>query len=69
MKQIDEEGYKAGGAAFQKGKTLRNVVEVMIAKMKEADEDPKSDWKKAEAFFNSYAIGFADALLAKLRSR
>lgn len=64
MKQIDDQAYKDGGAAFNKGKTLRSVVELMMVKKEE-----EKDWQQTETFFNSYALGFADALLAKLRSK
>jgi len=63
MKKIDDEAYKAGGAAFAKGETLRKIVErrndMMYGKYDTTAEDYQS----------SYEIGFADALLAKLRSR
>lgn len=68
MKQIDEQGYKDGGAAFNKGKSLRSVIEAKIA-AHNATHDKQEDYAKAEDYQMSYEIGFADALLSVLRRR
>ena len=67
MKQIDEQGYKDGQTAFAKGKSLRQLFEPAMASQN--NPDPKADWQKAEEYHNSVMLGFADALLTKLRSR
>lgn len=65
MKQIDEQGYKDGQTAFAKGRTLRHMIEMRIDKDKSEDKD----WCKLEDYQVSFELGFADALLSKLRSR
>jgi hypothetical protein len=69
MKQIDEQGYKDGGAAFHKGKTLRSLFEARFAAMSPAKEGEQKDWDKVQDYQKSFEIGFADALLAKFRIR
>lgn len=65
MKPVDEKCYNEGMAAFAKGKTLRSMFDQMIAKQ----NAPNRDWQKEESEFNSMMLGFADAFLAKIRSR
>ena len=67
MKQINEQGYKDGGAAFAKGKTLRSLIEKRIELHK--SEHTNENWQTAEDYQQSFELGFADALLTKLRSR
>lgn len=69
MKTIDEQGYKDGGAAFNKGKTLRSVLEARFAAMAPAKEGEQKDWIKVQDYQESFELGFADALLVKLRAR
>ena len=67
MMKIDEQGYKDGGAAFAKGKTLRWLLEQKNA----ADEligYSSDDRIKRFDYVESVELGFADAVLAKLRS-
>lgn len=64
MKQIDEEAYKAGGAAFVKGKTLHSLFELVLEELNK----PYQERAEKENFHNSYFLGFADALLNKLRN-
>jgi len=68
VRQIDEQSYSQGVAAFHKGVSLRQLLEKRLA-MEKANEDPKADWRKAESIQMSYELGFADAVLTKLRSR
>lgn len=67
MKQIDEQGYKDGGAAFAKGKSLRQLIEPAMASVQ--NPDPKADWQADENYHQSVFLGFSDALLTKLRAR
>lgn len=69
MKQINEQGYKDGGAAFSKGKTLRNIMDAKIAMQKKNDDEDGKNWRENENYQQSFELGFADALLAKLRTR
>ncbi len=68
MKQIDEAGYKDGQTAFAKGKSLRSVFEPIIKLANAPYEDRVKEEDKAN-YHNSAMLGFADALITKLRSR
>lgn len=65
MEKIDEQGYKDGQTAFEKGKTLRSLIEIRIA----LQESKSEKWIKEEDYQQSFELGFADALLTKLRRR
>lgn len=65
MKKIDDLAYKYGLSAFAKGKSLRSLVEQMI----EASNVPSGDWQENENKYNSIMLGFADALITKIRGR
>ncbi|ETR79326.1 hypothetical protein X566_01500 [Afipia sp. P52-10] len=59
MKTICEASYAQGRAAFNSGASLRSIVERVVA----ADNEPSSEVAEF-----SRAIGFADALLDRLRN-
>jgi hypothetical protein len=67
MKKIDEEAYKAGAAAFQKGKSLRWLMEQRLASQA-SPPYAENDWQAAETKQQSLELGFADAVLNKLRN-
>lgn len=65
--KIDEQGYKDGGAAFRKGKTLHNLFTAMLAEEETTKEHEAR--RQREDYWQSYGIGYADAFLEKLRAR
>lgn len=65
MNKIDEQGYKDGGAAFNKGKSLRSIVEARHA----MHQGKHENWREVEDYQESFELGFADALLTKLRNK
>ena len=64
--KIDEQGYKDGMTAFAKGKSLRSIVEAKIAIETYHGED--DGWFKKKDYQQSFEIGFAEAVLNKLRN-
>jgi len=71
MDKLDTVAYEAGRKAFNKGASLRSLVEPMMARAN-AEKETKTplDWKKREAEVSaemSLALGFADALCDKIR--
>lgn len=65
MRRIDEQSYKEGGAAFNKGKSIRWLMEQRIAAMAISGS---GDWQEMQSKQESLELGFADALLNKLRN-
>lgn len=65
--KIDDQGYKDGGAAFRKGEMLRSLMDKMVAEMHQQMDQDKM--KERENYHMSSFLGFADALIERLRSR
>lgn len=67
--EIDEQGYKDGGAMFNKGRTLRQLFEAAQVKREEAEKTKTSEmWEAHEKYAMGMFLGFADALITKLRT-
>lgn len=61
--QIDDAAYEAGKVSFIGGVSLRVIVQSVMDRMNAADLDRDADLKTI-----SFALGFADALINRLRS-
>lgn len=64
MEKFNEQAYKEGTVAFAKGKSIRSLIETRIA----IQSNPNNEYREAQNYQESFEIGFADALLNKLRN-
>lgn len=67
MRKIDDQAYKDGGAAFNKGKSLRQLMEMLFAEPEKEEERP--NWQEREIKTNSTMLGYADAFIFFMRSK